>query len=597
VISPTELAMAEYIIDSSDAVTILTEGLRTSPRGRRRDPNKLRLYLLGAYLGVRFFGDASVARAHRTITEDLPLSAQLRLGVRRVNPDGTETVLPIEDMYTITKIISERLGYGVTSYPNLDDDERSRRHNVLYAYDDALVDVFAFAVTSTMYAVDATGIHPWSVARRGPDGDDVPDVDDAATAPKAKAKKSSNATIIPSSEPQRNAARRQLIHRNKFGKVRRGDSATTSGNRPPRSFRRSNKSFDPDARWGYRSARTGERTQFFGYHEHALVCLPGDHHVADDDEPRLIRRFAITPANEDVVDVTLGMIDRLPHLPDGSKPITELDADSLYHHKTVERWRYALVERGIEEHFDLRDDESDFDPYLQMRWAAGSAHCPFTPDRLGPITRPGPTATEEAMDRFAHDIELREQYAMRRHTVPEPDGTHRVMCPALNRTVGCPLRPGTVAAAITSGLPIIEVPANVRNGTTPAPLCCTQKTVKVTPPEPIRKLMQKHYWGSAKWESKYRMRTFIEGAFGNCKNHTRENMRRGLTRHAGLPMQHIVIALINASYNLRILRNWHERGTLTIDHPLLVPDPGPGAWEYLTEAETRAILDRHIEAA
>ncbi len=50
----------------------------------------------------------------------------------------------------------------------------------------------------------------------------------------------------------------------------------------------------------------------------------------------------------------------------------------------------------------------------------------------------------------------------------------------------------------------------------------------------------------------------------------------------GLAFIHITIALVNASYNLRMVRNWHEHtGLGDPDHPLLAIDDGPHEWEFI----------------
>jgi hypothetical protein len=59
------------------------------------------------------------------------------------------------------------------------------------------------------------------------------------------------------------------------------------------------------------------------------------------------------------------------------------------------------------------------------------------------------------------------------------------------------------------------------------------------------------------------------------------------------------MGLVNASYNLRVLRNWHERtGRGDHNHPLLTPDDRPFAYIAITQAEARQIaLKRSVDAA
>jgi hypothetical protein len=124
------------------------------------------------------------------------------------------------------------------------------------------------------------------------------------------------------------------------------------------------------------------------------------------------------------------------------------------------------------------------------------------------------------------------------------------------------------------------------------PPCCTQETVKVRPPEKIIKHAQPLYWGSRQWRQTYAKRTYVEGSYGNRKNPSTENMRRGIFRSVGIVWANLAIGMAAASYNLRMLRNWHERTGGHADHPLLAPDDVNHGFVYLT-AEQAA----HIAAA
>ena len=87
-----------------------------------------------------------------------------------------------------------------------------------------------------------------------------------------------------------------------------------------------------------------------------------------------------------------------------------------------------------------------------------------------------------------------------------------------------------------------------------------------------RKHHQRHYWGSRKWRKSWNRRTYIEGAFGQQRNKSLESLDRGTHRFMGLTANTIVLALINASYNLRALRRWNDQQQQPdITHPLLRP--------------------------
>ena len=115
------------------------------------------------------------------------------------------------------------------------------------------------------------------------------------------------------------------------------------------------------------------------------------------------------------------------------------------------------------------------------------------------------------------------------------------------------------------------------------PKVCTQKTVKVRPPAQALKLYQRNYWGSEAWAKVYNLRTYVEGVFGNLKNSSCENLRRGCTRGRGLGWTNLVAALAAASYNERSLLRWHELSGQESDHPLLRRYRTPIGYEPISD--------------
>ena len=166
----------------------------------------------------------------------------------------------------------------------------------------------------------------------------------------------------------------------------------------------------------------------------------------------------------------------------------------------------------------------------------------------------------------------------------DANGVIRVQCPAVAGNIGCARRAGTVEQAVSDGLPIVENPPSLdRDGLEPPELCSPQmKTVRIVLPEKVAKLYQPTYWGSRDWSKKFGARTYIEGVFGNFKNPSTENLRRGTTQIMGLAWTNVNLAIIAAAYNLRSLRKWQERcGEGDPNHVLLAVDPGPQPWGFL----------------
>jgi hypothetical protein len=558
VIGPGRIRRAEHLIDTSGAVEFLVPIMRNDNRGRKYNANKLRVFLIGLYLSIENERTGSIRAIAAMLHTKLPIDEQYRLGIR--NPTNGKLLIRESDLYYLTKTLTERLAYGPSVQETVDDDgvitgvsegERARRHALVQDLCQRMLDTTIVGPDATTFAIDATGIWSWGKGPRKPtkvelaelldDPADVATLDDSAIEP---------------------------------GK----DDAVVLGTKAVH---------DPDGAWGVKTSKSGKNEVFFGYHEHALVQVPADGEDPDT-APRLVRAFEVTPANVDVVDVSLRLLDTVHDRNNNRRRV--LLADNHYHYKQFDRWLKVLRSLGWETVHDLRLNEQGFTEYERLRWAAGDAHCPATPDTLGTILRPAVTdRRRESHETFNKQIDLRKAYAMGRHTVPDETGERRVACPALAGKVGCPLRSGTTAAATALGLPLVINPPDP-NSPEGLPKCCTKKTVLVRPPEKIAKLYQPRYWGSREWQATYARRTFIEGVFGNVKNGATENLRRGLFHITGLPLVHLVMTMVNMSYNLRMIENWRQRNLdrpkrsdpLGAGHPLIVDDSHIAGYRAVT---------------
>ncbi len=320
-------------------------------------------------------------------------------------------------------------------------------------------------------------------------------------------------------------------------------------------------SYERDGAYGVKTRKDGGRQSYYGFELHALVRVPdrgGDPNL----EANLIERLDVTPANTDVVDTSLALIEGVIA---SGVDFKELLADRHYSYKKPERWAKKLTALHVEQVVDLHERDQGFRDYNGAKLAAGWLHCPATPKEMGTILHPGPSATPEQKERFVAKIEERQPYALSRITrEPVP----RFMCPALAGKVGCPLREGTVRVAIEGGLPLIANPPNVAT----APKCCTQKTVTLGE-DGQRKIWQRDYWGCLDWVLSNNRRTYVEGAFGNMKNSSTENLTRGIFRITGLARVTLCLGLVAAVHNVRQQRNWQAKhGLGNPQHPLFTPD-------------------------
>lgn len=169
-----DIAIAEYIIDTSGVVDILLDGRRRSNRGRKTNRDHWRLYLLGGLLTVQECGNFVIRDVHETLVRRLPLEERFRLGVCRMATDPSTgepypRYIDVEDLNNVTASIRRSYGYGRASGECVDEHERERRRAVIRSYCDALMDVFDLGWTSSTYALDATGVWSWARGKAKPD--------------------------------------------------------------------------------------------------------------------------------------------------------------------------------------------------------------------------------------------------------------------------------------------------------------------------------------------------------------------------------------------------------------------------------------------
>ncbi len=122
------------------------------------------------------------------------------------------------------------------------------------------------------------------------------------------------------------------------------------------------------------------------------------------------------------------------------------------------------------------------------------------------------------------------------------------------------------------------------------PMRCTQRmgTIPGTVTPKLRQALQPLYWGSPEWIESYSRRTYVEGFFGNMKNPSAEDVRRGWCRVVGIVKMSILAACAIAATNLRPLSKWSKKVPGFVD-PLCAADPPDHGFEELTESESRSI--------
>jgi hypothetical protein len=182
--------------------------------------------------------------------------------------------------------------------------------------------------------------------------------------------------------------------------------------------------------------------------------------------------------------------------------------------------------------------------------ANGNLYCPATPRpllELGPLAR---TATkEQAADHDRKTAELA-RHKLGRLTADDPDGYHRVQCPAAMGKIRCPLRPASMT--LDRDRPeILQPPGHPQ-------ACCAQQTITV-PPDVLAKTAQKHDYPSAAWRRSYARRTGAERGFATAKDPASNDISRGWCRLMGLAPLMMFTAALLAVRNQRIITAWDAR--------------------------------------
>ena len=98
----------------------------------------------------------------------------------------------------------------------------------------------------------------------------------------------------------------------------------------------------------------------------------------------------------------------------------------------------------------------------------------------------------------------------------------------------------------------------------------------------LAKLRQRDPWGSPKWIDSIARRSAIEGIFGNLRSQSTQNIKRGFCRVVGLVKTSLMLTFEVVAANIRLVRKWAKRTSLTTD-PLCVEFPPDHGFEELDE--------------
>jgi hypothetical protein len=304
---------------------------------------------------------------------------------------------------------------------------------------------------------------------------------------------------------------------------------------------------DPEASWGHRKNNLlrSEDELFYGYYLSAAIMMREENGPAI---PETARRATVSSCRNDPVRAFAPVLTAMPA---AGIPLGDILDDSGYAHRDASAWALPLRAAGAQLVQDLHPhDRGPKGTHGGAIIANGNLYCPLTPRsllELGPLAR---TATrDQAAD---HDRQTAEsaRYKLGRITSCDPDGYHRVQCPAAMGKIRCPLRPASMT--LDRDRPeILQPPEHPQ-------ACCAQQTITV-PPDVLAKTAQKHDYPSAAWRRSYARRTGAERGFATIKDPAASDITRGWCRIMGLTPLMLFTATLLVVRNQRILASWDTR--------------------------------------
>jgi hypothetical protein len=238
---------------------------------------------------------------------------------------------------------------------------------------------------------------------------------------------------------------------------------------------------DPEASRGHRrnNLLRSQDELFFGYYFSAGTMEREENGA---EVPELARRMTVCSCRHDPVRVFAPVLTAMPAhgIPPGDIP-----GDCGYSHRDADAWALPLRAAGAQLVQDLHpNDRGPKGTRHGAVIANGCLYCPRTPRRLlelGPLART--TTKDQAAEHDRQTAELA-RYKPGRLTADDPDGCHRVACPAATGKIRCPLRPASMT--LDRDRPEILTPPEHPQA------CCTQQTTcsprpprnTTTPPPP-----------------------------------------------------------------------------------------------------------------
>ena len=303
---------------------------------------------------------------------------------------------------------------------------------------------------------------------------------------------------------------------------------------------------DHEASWGHRTVtHPANNEMFFGYYLQAVTTVKDEH---GPEVPELVRRMHLASCRHDPPAQIVPVIQRMAAT---GTPIADLLADSGYSYRVPEDWALPVRQLGAQLITDLHpNDRGPHGTHHGATCHNGNLYCPATPKpllELGPLHR---GATPEQTE--THDTLCRElaRYKLSPITTYDQDGYRRVICPAAQGKIRCPLRDASMT--LPYDRPEVTAPPDH------PPPCCQQQTITV-PPSINAKTAQKHDYPSPEHRRSYNRRSAAERTFATLSDRATNDLARGWCRLTGLTPNALFIATALIARNLRITDAYNAR--------------------------------------
>ncbi|CAL8973707.1 hypothetical protein CELL_01599 [Cellulomonas sp. T2.31MG-18] len=510
----TTFRKALLVVRRSGIAADLENRLRSDKGGR---PRQLAVEVLLAAC-ITVFGPghktATLVQIHDALTDSLPVSEQLRLGIAKATATTLEPVA-IHQVRYLFKAVCRALDYSPTTgrvavgwtstdangyrkriYRPTTQAERLEREAEAIGYITRLLAASLRPMPEpTVVALDASGIrsHARRVRQTGANPHDDYRLDNSVFVQKP-----------------------------------------TGG-------------YDPDARSGHVTPTEAkyDADMIFGYQ-----LIPASASFGKDSEFRRLQPIVgltVVPANAVQTGPALRVLDNINEVQE--TPLATLVVDRGYTTAVARHWAAPLRARGIEQVLDLTEPQRGprLDPETGVLMIDGWPYAPWTPENLRHIARPQrwilhkpkPNASSRKkttyerlkadLDRFRQQHAELAQYALTPNGAPRSNGTRQF------KTSRFDAARATAAQRRTKAF---RQPTLVLG----AAVC----------PE----IRQRLRWGSDEWISAWGRRSAVESGYSNLKGPDTERFERGTIRVVGLIATTLMLAFAAVHYNLRLLTKW-----------------------------------------